>query len=266
MAIASAKRFTRKELKQPDEFITWTTRVMNFIIERRKAFIIGTAATIVITAGAWAYKTISDSKALDASNALTAAIKVYQAEVKEDKDKKDDEKASDPLKGADGKKLTFATHHERLKAALDKFDDVAKKFGGSSVAVVADLYAGRCHLELGGTDAAIAAFQRFLTKSSPKDPLRFVALEALGYAYEDLKRYDEAIVKFQEFSNHEVGRTAGPKHVARVLLVQKKYKEAKEALERAKKTAVEMAKGKGAVETSEIDNQIAAIDFWYLEP
>ncbi|MBI3071851.1 MAG: tetratricopeptide repeat protein [Deltaproteobacteria bacterium] len=266
MAIASAKRFSRKELKQPDEFITRTTRAMNFIIERRKAFIIGTAATILITGGAWAYKTIADAKALDASNALSAAIKVYQADVKEDKDKKDDEKASDPLKGADDKKLSFPTHHERLKAALDKFDDVAKKFSGSHVALVADLYAGRCHLELGGTDAAIAAFQRFLTKSSPKDPMRFVALEALGYAYEDLKRYDEAVAKFQEFSNHEVGRTAGPKHVARVLIAQKKYKEAKDVLEVAKKAAVTAAKGKGAIETSELDNQIAAIDFWYLEP
>jgi tetratricopeptide (TPR) repeat protein len=85
-----------------------------------------------------------------------------------------------------------------LKNALEKFDEVLKKFPRTFSGKLSVLYKGNLCLRLGEFEEAIKAYENFLQKGGKEKFYRSFAMEGLGYSYEGKKDYEKAIKAYQK--------------------------------------------------------------------
>jgi tetratricopeptide (TPR) repeat protein len=169
-------KITKKKLKEPDEFITLTQRAIIFIEDHSKKILIGTGVLVVILAFIFFQIWNQKKKEAEASQKLSVAMETYQ-------------KVSSPYR--EGSPSEY-------KGALGDFDEVIKKFPGTSAETFSLVYKGNIHLKLGEFDEAIKAYQTFLEKVGKEKFYRVFALEGLGYAYEGKKDYGKAAEAYQQ--------------------------------------------------------------------
>lgn len=126
---------------------------MNWMwIKKNQTFLVGALVASVMMAVAiplWMYR--SEQRALAASEAYSAALQALK------KDDLESEKAT--------------------RVALEKINTG-----------MAQLYAAYLSLKLGEADKATQAYEAFLSKAAPQDPLRPLALTGLKASYEALKQ------------------------------------------------------------------------------
>lgn len=134
---------------------------MNWMwIKKNQTFLTVVAVLVVLAAGGvplWLYK--CEQRDLAASMAYSNALKILKKE--------------DP---------------ENFKQAREALDKVVAEYSKSKVAGLAELYAAHLSVKLGELEKAQKAYESFLAKASPKDPLRPLALSALKTTYETLKQ------------------------------------------------------------------------------
>lgn len=126
---------------------------MNWMwIKKNQTFLVGALVVFVMIAAGiplWIYR--SEQRALATSEAYSTALQALK------KDDPESEKAT--------------------RAALEKIDTG-----------MAQLYAAHLSLKLGEADKAAKAYEIFLNKAAPKDPLRPLALTGLKASYEALQQ------------------------------------------------------------------------------
>lgn len=96
------------------------------------------------------------------------------------------------LKALEGLRNDDPESEKTTRAALEKIN-----------MSIAQLYAAHLSLKLGEADKAVKAYEAFLTKASPKDPLRPLALAGLKTSYEALKQPEK--VKTLETDLNKLG-------------------------------------------------------------
>jgi predicted negative regulator of RcsB-dependent stress response len=57
-----AKKVSRKELKEPDEFLSFTVRALKWINEQKVTLIVGALAVVVVVLGMYGWRWYSLSK------------------------------------------------------------------------------------------------------------------------------------------------------------------------------------------------------------
>ncbi|MBI5482747.1 MAG: tetratricopeptide repeat protein [Deltaproteobacteria bacterium] len=186
-----AKRYTRKELKRPDQFQTFWTRVYEFLKSTTRPLAIGALAAVVVIAGIFLYVSLRDKRRAESSKALAQALRVLNSETGpqlEDPDAAKDQHEGDVPK--------FKTETERRDAATKALDKVIQDWGSTAAGRDALLVRAGIYYDLGRQDDALRDYKTFLSKG-PRGNLRAVAHEGLGYVYEAKGEHDRALEEFR---------------------------------------------------------------------
>lgn len=210
-----AKKYTRKELKQPDEFLTLSTKVWKWASDNRNAVITISIAVFVVFAGVLFFKSQLERSAQSATSALLKGLKVEEAPIiKDAKDKTADE-------------LSYASEKEKAEASIKAFTTVSKEHGGG-VKNAALLMRANVHLKQGDYPKAIKDFQTFLSQMGASQPvLHKTALEGLSFAYEGKKEWDNALKTIEKLDQKGQARFNSLFHKARITLKKGNKTEAK---------------------------------------
>ncbi len=170
------KKITKKKLKQPDEFISFTEKSYLFISEHIKKISFGAMLILVLILTFFIYRMWDQKKEDEANQKFIAALDAYQM-------------VSSPYR--EGSPAEY-------KKALEGFEEVIKTHSRTSPGKYSLIYKGGIHLRLGEFDEAIKAYDHFLRKTGKEKLYQLFALEGLGYAYEGKKDYEKALKAYQE--------------------------------------------------------------------
>jgi len=171
MAIKKVSR--KKLLKEPDEFITTTGRVIQYLREnQRQLTIYGVIAAVVIAAGflGYSYFRWQEGKA---EAIQQQAMQMYQE--------------------AYSQTGNLEKEKENYKKALEKFKEALTVYGRGTTGQISQLYIGNSHYAMREYDAAIQDYSQCLD-----GPFRTLAFQSLGYAYEAKGDYAKALENFQK--------------------------------------------------------------------
>ena len=180
-------KITKKRLKEPDEFITLTQRAFLFVGGHLKQLAIGGGIVLALAVALFLFQMWKNKQQDESDRRLAVAVEAYQR--------------------------TASSFREvapaEYKEALEKFEDVAANFSGTSSGRLALLYTGNIHLKTGDFEKAIKAYETFLEKEGNERIYRSLALEGLGYAYEGKKDFEKALGAYQKMTEVSEGPQTG---------------------------------------------------------
>lgn len=163
--VRSRKRITRKDIRKPDKFITFTTRVLEFSEEHRGKIILALVFVVAVALGLWGWNLHQSKQNRLASQAYATALEAF--------------------------------HEGQYQTSLDLFDRV-DQYRSPDYQHLANLYRAYSHIALKQPKEAIPLLETFLTRTSRNSFLRQLALANLGYAYEMANQCKEAIGAYDE--------------------------------------------------------------------
>ena len=205
------KKVSRKQLlREPDEFISTTGKVLQFLrAHQRETILYGLVGLALLAAGSAGYLYIhwQESKALAMQQ---QASQLY-------------EEAFRKAGGAEIEK-------ENYRRALEKFREVQSVYRWGKVAEVSQVYIGNCYYALKEYDQAIAAYTRCLD-----GPFQSMACNGLGYSYEAKGDYAKAVENYQKNAGEKGSpyRGEGLLGVGRCYEAQNQKQKALEAYQKA---------------------------------
>jgi tetratricopeptide (TPR) repeat protein len=164
--VVAKRRITKKQLKAPDEFISWGAKAMNYAMAHLTYIVLGVLLLVAIILALVFLRQHQAASEEMAFTLLGRGIALYQQEEKQE---------------------------EALPVFSELINDYPRTKGGE----VALLYRGRSYMLQGNYDQAIADFVLFLKRSS-QPFLRTIALNALGNSYTAKGEYQQAIDNFQQ--------------------------------------------------------------------
>jgi tetratricopeptide (TPR) repeat protein len=244
-----ARSINRKELKQPDEFVSFWTRLGSQVAAHRRKVIAICATCVVVGGGAWGGTVWKQHQTIRETEAFSRIEKTALAPLLP-------EKAEEP-QPADDQGPRFKTDQERLQATIKEADAFVATHASSGLGLRASLIRANALLRLGkGADAA-TAFQQLLQGEADKG-LRLVeqdglalALEAQGQVDKAIEVYNTMVSEAQQVGNFYADRALFAK--ARLLQKQGKGKDAekvlREILDKMPKTSLRR----------DIDDRLAAL-------
>jgi len=255
-----AKSISRKELKQPDEFVSFWTHAAElatrFASERRRALLVGTTMLVTVVIGSIIFSSISERHAQTASEALARIERLATGELRPE--------GTPPAK-PDGTALPddgvphFKTDKERAEAALKELDAFVAG-SGNPLRMEGRLERGPLLLSLGRGDEAIAAYEQILN-GSPDDRLRFLAREGLGYAQEAKGDLPAASATFQKLNDDAAVFPEGGFYKDRAAYHQARIAEVRGNADEAKKLYREVLdKNPTTSLRDEITNRLAVLE------
>ncbi len=182
-------KISKKELKQPDQFVDFWTRtsasVSEWVSTNMRALVVGVTALGTVIVGAVVLSQVSQHRASNAAEALDRVQKIAAAEV-----------LAPGVTAPDDGLPHLATVRDQLNAALKELDAQFSP-GRGPLAAEAGLVRGRLLLDLDRAPEAAATFQG-LVDGKLDLRLRFLAREGLGYAYERQGKLAEAQSTFAQ--------------------------------------------------------------------
>lgn len=173
MANKKKKKVTRKQLlKEPDEFITFTSKAIRFAIDYKHQITVGLIGFIILILVATGIRYFSNKAENKAFALLSQSQTKYEAILKE--------------KGP-----------EKALAELTKdFERILKKYptkaGGKLARII---YANMCY-KAGNLDKAARLYTESLKDFKSNPFLKNLILNGLGYVYEDKKDFESATKYF----------------------------------------------------------------------
>lgn len=169
--MVAAKKISKRKLKEPDEFITYTERAFLFVRKHLKEVVLGISVLVAVVVALSLFQMWEKRKESEAQAAFASAMEAYQ-------------KAT----------LTYGeTEPSAFKEALGKLEEVTKRFPRTRPGKLSYLYQGNLYLRQGSYDEAMKAFTTFLDKGGEEKLLRAFATEGLAYAYEGKKDFAKAL-------------------------------------------------------------------------
>jgi tetratricopeptide (TPR) repeat protein len=164
--MAAKTRITKKRLKKPDEFVTWGSRAMAYVLAHVTYIVLGVLLVVAIVMASFFWRQHQAAREEMAFTLLGKGIALYEQEGKREQ-------------------------------ALPIFAELIKEYPRTRPGKVALLYRGRSYMLRQDYDHAIADFDLFLKRSS-EPYLRTIALNALGNSYWAKGEYQKAIDHFQQ--------------------------------------------------------------------
>jgi type IV secretory pathway VirB10-like protein len=226
-----------KELKQPDEFVSfWTHLGAKLAKNRWKVIAVVASAAIALAAG-WGSVSYRNAQAAKATVAFARIDRIASAELLPEKpaDKaSDDAKAAKPEKAEEDGVPRFKTEQERLEAANKEADAFMATFGGEGLGRKA-LFGKASRLLVLGKTAEAATLYDTLAANETNPELRAMQREGSAAASEAAGKLDDALRSYTTLAD-EAQRT-GTFYLdralfakARILEKQGKGKDAEQAL------------------------------------
>jgi tetratricopeptide (TPR) repeat protein len=173
--VAAAVKKTRKELlKEPDEFITLSSRLLGFVATYKKAIgyaCCGVLLAVAAVSGFVAYAGWQESHAAAQLGQALAKYERLRAETSQDKAVQQ-----------------VSEDFRRI------FDDYGSRSNGNIARV---LFANLCY-EAGDFKQAAELYQKSLARFTDDPLMHFQLVRSLGYAYAGLKDYATAVSYFEQ--------------------------------------------------------------------
>ncbi len=160
---------TKKSIKEPDKFISFSRGIFNYISKNSKIFIIGVSILLCILI-------------------LISMIYLYL--------KKREEKAISLFY-----KGLSMYEKGNYKSSLNKFEEVTNNFSNTSAYYLSLLYIGNCYYNIGDYDKAIDSYLKIYKKGKIWEEFNFIIINSIGYSYEAKRDYKNAIKYFSELKN-----------------------------------------------------------------
>lgn len=214
------KKISRKKLlHEPDEFITSTQKIFQFVRDHRQkviqyGYIAGIA--VILAGGAYTYFSWQQGRA---ERIQGQGFQIYQ-EASAD---------ADPSGGS----------KENYRKALEKFQKALSIYNRGNIAQFSRICMADCYYSLKDYDQAINNYSRALD-----GPYRSLALNGLGYSYEAKGNYSRALEYYQNNSG-----TYGSKSIENLLNIARCYEglnQKQKALELYQKALAQNAKSQSA--------------------
>ena len=163
--IRSPKRVTRKDLRQPDQFVTFTSRSVDFARKNTGPLLAGLSLIVVSVIGVWGWNFYRATQDRLASQQYSRALDLY--------------------------------HGGKYREALTELSQVAS-YRSPTYRSLSLLYQGSSYAALEDPKKAEDALKEFLSRERKDQLLRQVALMTLGYTQEKTGRCPEAAASFAE--------------------------------------------------------------------
>jgi hypothetical protein len=189
-----ARNIDRKELKNPDQFVSFWTRVAAWIGSHAVLVLGGAGGLLLLGFAIWGATVYMAGKAADNSRAFSRIEKIANADLLPEK--------GEPPKKDDGLPH-FKTEQARVEAALKEVDVFLGAHGSSKLKDEALLLKAKYLLTLGKHSEALAIYKDQLGDVDAR--LRFLAREGLGYSQEAAGQTDEAIATFTALADDSQG-------------------------------------------------------------
>lgn len=171
------QKVSRKELlKSPDEFISTTARLMEWLKKYSRWVSAGVIVVIVVAAAIWGWRLHQDRRERRAQELQGQAYQLYRDATAQTDD---------------------ATSQDLLKKARDRFQEVIQEYDGTQAAEMARIYRGHASYALGLYGEAIEDYESALGGIS-SEGMKTLALQGLGYALMAQGDLEEAIETFKE--------------------------------------------------------------------
>jgi tetratricopeptide (TPR) repeat protein len=173
------KRVTRKQLlKEPDEFLTWSARTLQFVATYRQHVLYGAVGVVGVVLIFILFQFMSARSEKNAFALFREGYSRYAMIT------------SDPSGQTDD-------------MAAEKFAELVEKYGSSTAAKMAlPLYADLSY-RTGDYDKAIRLYQRALQTFSGDVAFERIAWNGLAYAYEGKEDYATAVKWFEKLTGAE---------------------------------------------------------------
>ena len=164
--MVAKRRITKKQLREPDEFVTVGAKTMKYAMAHLTYIGLGVLllAAIIVAIVLW-----RQHQAASEDMAFTLL----------------------------GRGITLYEQEEKRQESLPIFTELITDYPGTTAGKVALLYRGRSSMLQGDYDQAIEDFTLFLKRSS-QPFLRVIAFNALGNSYSAKGEYQQAIDNFQK--------------------------------------------------------------------
>ncbi|GAB6907772.1 conserved hypothetical protein [Desulfosarcina cetonica] len=177
--MAKAKgSLTRKQLlKEPDQFITFSGRLITFGRTHTRGLLIAAGVLMAVVLIGVIVRQVLDRNERVASELTGKAMATYSAALQD----------TDPKTAFERVKTDFAT----------LFD----QYGSTRAAKIARIEYGDISYRAGDVDAAIAMYTQAMDDFGESSALRNIILSGLGYAYTLKRAYAEAIRYFEMISS-----------------------------------------------------------------
>ena len=163
--VRSRKRITRKDIRQPDQFITFSGRVIGFFNQHRGKFILAVGLVAAVSASIWGWQLYLSKQNRLASQAYATALEAF--------------------------------HEGKYQTTLDLMDRV-DQYRSPNYQRLAILYRAHSQIGLNKPKDAIPLLETFLTRTSRNSFMQQLALANLGYAHELANQCKEAIEAYDK--------------------------------------------------------------------
>lgn len=173
--MAKMKRIPKKKLKEPDEFITTTAKVLLWIRENLKVILTGVIIGALIASSIVLWRLRTEKREADALNSFHRTSEILRS-------------TEDPSS-------------KGYQEAMDEFERIQREYPKTEAAQLAQLRLGQGFLELKQYDRAVELYRKFLEGNPGERLYRLFALQNLGYAYEGQGDYQRALDSFQGLVN-----------------------------------------------------------------
>jgi tetratricopeptide (TPR) repeat protein len=173
--VAAAKKKTRKELlKEPDEFLTLSSRALGWIAQYKKEINVAAVALLAVAVLFSGYLFYVDRQEAQAASLLAQAL--------------------EKLDRLGAGKPTAKTVQEVSEDFRRVYSDYGSRANGSTARLI---YANLCY-EAGDYPQAAELYKASLAPFADQPLIRFQILKSLGYTYEALKDPATAVAYFEQ--------------------------------------------------------------------
>jgi hypothetical protein len=185
--VARRARIRRKDLKRPDQFVTLSSRFIDWVRANSGLAIAVGGAAVVILATVGLFTAFRSARRHDANGDLARAMATLRA--------------------------------DNLAAAAGELSEVSRRWDGTSLAGLAGALAANTELRLGNLDKAIAEIEKLASSKDLPPYLRQQLLLAWGYALAQKQAWAEAAAKY------EAAEALGGPYTGQAVLAQARAKE-----------------------------------------
>jgi tetratricopeptide (TPR) repeat protein len=193
-----ATKKIKKELKAPDEFVSFWSRAGGWLGERKGVVLGGLAALVAVVVVGWLLQGYRRTDAERASRDFSRIHRVANVPLAPS-----GQAPAAEIAPVDPDLPRVKTERERTEAALKEAEKFLTDHGGSPLKDEALLLKARYLVALDRAAEAVPVYSELV--GSIDDRLRFLALEGLAYAQEASGQLDKAVAAFARVADEAKG-------------------------------------------------------------